>query len=48
MGRPPSDLDDYLAWQDRLESFQASGLDIGAFCVREVSVPGTTSSVPGA
>ncbi len=26
MGRPPSDLDDYLDWQERLESYRASGL----------------------
>ena len=35
MGRPPSDLDEYLDWQERLESFKASGLDIGVFCLRE-------------
>ena len=28
MARPPSDLDDYLDWQERLESFKASGLSI--------------------
>jgi len=28
MGRPPSDLDDYLDWQERLESHKASGLPI--------------------
>ncbi len=26
MGRPASDLDDYLEWQQRLENQQASGL----------------------
>ena len=35
MGRPPNDLDDYLDWQQRLESFQASGLSIDVFCLRE-------------
>lgn len=35
MGRPPHDLDDYLDWQERLESFRASGLSIDEFCLRE-------------
>ena len=35
MGRPPSDLDDYLDWQERLESFKASGLTIDVFCLNE-------------
>jgi hypothetical protein len=35
MGRPPSDLDDYLDWQDRLESFKASGLSLDEFCLQE-------------
>ena len=35
MGRPPSDLDEYLDWQERLESFDASGLDIDGFCMKE-------------
>ena len=35
MGRPLSDLDDYLDWQERLESFKASGLDVGVFCLQE-------------
>ena len=35
MGRPPSDLDDYLDWQQRLESYKASGLDVDVFCLRE-------------
>ncbi len=35
MGRPPSDLDEYLDWQERLESFEASGMDIDAFCLEE-------------
>ncbi len=35
MGRPPSDLDEYLDWQQRLESFKASGLEVGVFCLQE-------------
>ncbi len=35
MGRPPSDLDDYLDWQERLESFKASGLSIDEFYLQE-------------
>jgi hypothetical protein len=35
MGRPPSDLDDYLDWQERLGSYRASGLDVDAFCLQE-------------
>ncbi len=35
MGRPPNDLDDYLDWQERLESFRASGLSIDEFCLQE-------------
>jgi transposase-like protein len=35
MGRPPSDLDDYLDWQERLESHKASGLSIDEFCLQE-------------
>ena len=35
MGRPPSDLDDYLDWQERLESYKASGLEIDVFCLQE-------------
>jgi hypothetical protein len=35
MGRPPSDLDDYLDWQERLENFKASGLEVEVFCLRE-------------
>ena len=35
MGRPPSELDEYLDWQTRLESFQASGLEIDVFCLQE-------------
>jgi hypothetical protein len=35
MGRPRSDLDDYLDWQERLESSKASGLSIDEFCLQE-------------
>ena len=35
MGRPPSDLDEYLDWQARLDSFEASGLDVDVFCLQE-------------
>ena len=35
MGRPPSDLDEYLDWQERLKSFEASDMDVDAFCLDE-------------
>lgn len=35
MGRPPSGLDDYLDWQQRLESRKASGLKVEDFCLQE-------------
>ena len=35
MGRPPSDLDDYLDWQERLETYRASGLEVDVFCLQE-------------
>jgi hypothetical protein len=35
MGRPPSDLDEYLDWQERLASFESSGLEIDVFCLQE-------------
>jgi hypothetical protein len=35
MGRPPSDLDEYLDWQERMASFEASGLDVEVFCLQE-------------
>ena len=35
MGRPPSDLDDYLDWQERLENCRASGLEVDVFCLQE-------------
>ena len=35
MARPGSDLDEYLDWQERLESFHASGLEVDVFCLKE-------------
>ncbi len=35
MGRPASDLDDYLDWQQRLENYKASGLEVDVFCLKE-------------
>ena len=35
MGRPLSDLDDYLEWQQRLENQKESGLSIDDFCLQE-------------
>ena len=35
MGRPPSDADEYFDWQERLERFQSSGLDVEVFCLME-------------
>ena len=35
MGRPPDGLDEYLDWQERLESLESSGLDIDVFCLQE-------------
>ncbi len=35
MGRPPSDLDEYLDWQERLENYKASGLEVDVFCIQE-------------
>ena len=35
MGRPRSDLDEYLDWQERLESFKGSGLSVDEFCLQE-------------
>jgi transposase-like protein len=34
-GRPPSGLDEYLYWQERLASRKASGLSVGEFCADE-------------
>ena len=35
MGRPPDGLDEYLDWQERLASFESSGLDVEIFCLKE-------------
>ena len=35
MGRPLSGLDEYLDWQQRLESQKVSGLSVPMFCLRE-------------
>lgn len=35
MGRPPAGLDEYLDWQQRLESQKASGLSVPVFCLQE-------------
>lgn len=35
MARPRSDLDEYLDWQERLKSFDASGLEVDVFCLKE-------------
>ncbi len=35
MGRPTCGLDDYLEWQQRMESYKESGLSIEIFCLRE-------------
>ena len=35
MGRPASDLDDYLDWQERLENYKASDLEVDVFCLQE-------------
>jgi hypothetical protein len=34
-GRPPASLDDWLDWQQRLESQKASGLSIEVYCLQE-------------
>lgn len=35
MGRPPSDLDDYLSWEERLRSYHEGGVSVEEFCRRE-------------
>ncbi len=35
MARPRSDLDEYLDWQERLKSFDASGMEVEVFCLKE-------------
>ena len=37
MGRPPSDLDDYLEWQQRLERHQLSDVELDVFCLQDVA-----------
>jgi hypothetical protein len=34
-GRPAAALDDWLDWQQRLESQKASGLSVAVFCLQE-------------
>ena len=43
MGRPASGLDEYLDWQERLESYKASGLSVDEFCLRQPA----GNSLPG-
>ena len=40
-GRPPSGLDDYLEWQQRLQSQKDSGLSVIDFCLQEGLHKGT-------
>jgi transposase-like protein len=35
MARPPSDLDDYLEWQQKLQNYEESGLSVDVFCLQE-------------
>ena len=35
MGRPPSGLDEFLDWKQRLESHKASDLSLDVFCLQE-------------
>ena len=35
MGRPASNLDDYLEWQQRLANHKESGLSIDDFCLQK-------------
>ena len=35
MARPRCNLDDFLDWQARMESYKASGLDVESFCIQE-------------
>ena len=34
-GRPSAELDDYLFWQERLASREASGMSVDEFCAAE-------------
>ena len=35
MGRPPSDFEDYRQWQQRLERYQTTEMNLGVFCLQE-------------
>ena len=35
MGRPPGGLEDYQNWQERMESYEESGLSVEEFCQQE-------------
>ena len=35
MGRPPSGMDEYLEWQERLKNQKESGLPLEVFCLQE-------------
>ena len=35
MGRPPSDLNDFLEWRQKLQNFTESGLSVEVFCRQE-------------
>jgi hypothetical protein len=34
-GRPPSGMDEYLEWQERLKNQKESGLSLEVFCLQE-------------
>ena len=35
MGRPPSDLEDYRQWQQRLQRYQTTEMNLDVFCLQE-------------
>ena len=35
MGRPPSDLEDYRQWQQRLARYQTTEMNLDVFCLQE-------------
>jgi len=35
MGRPPCGIEDYQNWQERVESYEESGLSVQEFCQQE-------------
>ena len=35
MGRPPSGMDEYLEWEERLKNQKESGLPLEVFCLQE-------------